>query len=107
MPTAAPSTCRCGGIKRNGLCDRCGVRKGNHKRTTKQRGYGHDWRKLSKAYRRANPLCEDCKRIGKVSAATSVHHRAKFVNKPELRLDWDNLVSLCDSCHSKRTRQGE
>jgi hypothetical protein len=55
------------------------------------------------------PLCEDCQERGSVTAATEVHHA-------EMRLAarltrglsaFDNVRSLCTSCHSARTRRGE
>ena len=36
-----------------------------------------------------------------------VHHIIKLADRPELRDDATNLMSLCHSCHSKRTAAGE
>lgn len=55
----------------------------------------------------ADPLCEDCMKAGHTEAANEAHHILKVATHPELRLDMDNLRSLCKSCHSKRTSRGE
>lgn len=39
--------------------------------------------------------------------ATEVHHIIKIAARPDLRLDQENLMSLCKSCHGRRTGRGE
>ena len=87
--------CQCGGIK--GSCDCKPV-----KQTTKQRGYGHDWRKLSERIRKEKPLCEDCLEKGKTKPATEVHHIKPISQAPHLRLAYSNLKALCSDCHDAR-----
>ena len=68
------------------------------------------WVKLRKAYRAANPLCELCKRDGRTTAGTQVHHIRPVGVWPEGGLRWDNLANLCTKCHAKvshRERRGE
>ena len=36
-----------------------------------------------------------------------VHHIKKLAEYPELKYDSNNLMSLCKSCHSIRTKNGE
>lgn len=72
-----------------------------------QRGYDKNWRALRDAYLAENPLCHDCQEQGHTKAAREVHHKHKVAEHPELRLDWDNLMSLCTECHSRRTARGE
>lgn len=69
---------------------------------TTERGYGHDWQKLRARKIRANPLCEECEKHGRVRVAQDVDHIVPFtsVNDP-LRLDWNNLRCLCRPCHNK------
>ena len=49
-------------------------------------------------------LCEMCLRRGKYTAATLVHHikpvTAENVNDPEITLNPENLMALCDDCHA-------
>jgi 5-methylcytosine-specific restriction endonuclease McrA len=54
---------------------------------------------------RQDPLCELCEEQDIVTAATQVHHRKAFHGLQDpLRLDWDNLQSLCEECHRKLER---
>lgn len=65
------------------------------------------WGKASKAYRAANPLCAECERNGVVRAAECVDHIEP--HKGDLVRFWsvENWQSLCDKCHSEKTRRGE
>lgn len=47
-------------------------------------------------------LCQDCKRYGRRTEATTVHHIKHADMFPELAYKNDNLVSLCEACHNKR-----
>lgn len=58
-----------------------------------------DWIKLSKEFRRFNPLCENCIEKGKIKSASEVHHKGKFKNRKEM-FDVLRLQSLCKSCHA-------
>jgi 5-methylcytosine-specific restriction protein A len=49
-------------------------------------------------YARAHPLCERCESAGKVVPMEVVHHISTISEGGE-RLAWDNLMSLCRSCH--------
>ena len=46
-------------------------------------------------------MCRECKRYGRQRPATTVHHIKHFDEFPELALDSDNLISLCEKCHNK------
>lgn len=88
--------CRCGAIV-EGRCGRCFTSK--HKQTTKERGYGHDWRVFSERFRVDVPLCQVCELSGQVRPATQVHHIRKIVDAPELRLHRQNCLAVCEDCH--------
>ena len=67
------------------------------------------WRRARKAaLERDFYICQDClaaKRRGEMirpRTATVVHHIQPIELRPDLKLDLDNLVSLCDPCHNKR-----
>ena len=92
-----PKLCKCGAIVAR-RCDRCYPPQ-QHKKSTKERGYGHDWRRLSERYRAQNPLCERCTMEGRTTPAEHVHHKIKIADAPELRLDANNLMALCVQCH--------
>lgn len=61
------------------------------------------WRKIRHAYRAAHPLCHDCLEAGITTVGTEVHH----IDNDWRNNDETNLMNLCTSCHSKRTRRGE
>lgn len=54
----------------------------------------------NKYYKHVHGLCEQCGRVGEI-----VHHKvyidSSTINKPEITLNWDNLILLCRSCHKK------
>jgi 5-methylcytosine-specific restriction protein A len=49
------------------------------------------------------PLCRFCTAKGRVVPATVVDHIETINEAPHLRLDLDNLRSLCKPCHDERT----
>lgn len=75
--------------------------------------YGTDaWKRCrAAALRRDHGLCQHCLKEGRRAVdahgrsfpvlATMVHHIRHLDEHPELALNLDNLVSLCDSCHEK------
>ena len=54
--------------------------------------------------RRSGGLCEMCLKSGVIRPATVAHHiihvTAKNVNDPQITLNPDNLMALCDDCHA-------
>ena len=71
------------------------------------RGYDHAWRKFRLAVLARTPLCQDCSAAGRVTAAVDVHHVELLRMRPDLRLDFSNVLALCHECHSARTGRGE
>lgn len=61
------------------------------------------WKKMrEKILRRDGYRCVDCRRYGRVTEATTVHHIQHYDEHPELALDPSNLISLCASCHNAK-----
>lgn len=54
------------------------------------------------AFRRENPLCEDCQKSGRVSESHHVDHIVEVSDDASKAYDWDNLRSLCRKCHNAR-----
>ena len=60
------------------------------------------WQSMRKAVlRRDKYLCVECKRYGRLTQATTVHHINHYDEYPELALEPSNLKSLCNACHNK------
>lgn len=60
------------------------------------------WRKLRAVKLRLNPLCEECERLGRVTPAQMVDHITP-INKGGASLDMENLQSLCNACHNRKS----
>jgi len=68
--------------------------------TRQERGYDKTWLRLRAAKLAEDPLCERCLAAGQTQEAHEVHHKIPFQGLDDpLRLDWDNLESLCRPCH--------
>lgn len=57
--------------------------------------------KRKKILRRDEYLCANCRRFGRTIQATTVHHIYPFELYPELKLESNNLISLCEKCHNE------
>lgn len=75
--------------------------------TAAQRGYGHKWRRESKAWLDRHPFCADCDRAGRIRLASLVDHIVP--HRGNMKLFWDrgNWQSLCKTCHGVKTGRGE
>ena len=59
-------------------------------------------RKRAVILRRDGYQCRLCKRYGKITEATVVHHIKHAEDYPELAYVNDNLISLCEACHNRQ-----
>jgi 5-methylcytosine-specific restriction endonuclease McrA len=60
------------------------------------------WRKKRAAIlARDNYRCVECKKYGRITEATIVHHIKPVEEYPELGYISSNLESLCAACHAK------
>ena len=100
------TACKCGGIVRDKVCDRCGPRVQKRPKTA-ARGYDGRWQRKRKRYLAEHPLCVDCEANDMVTPASEVHHVRKIKDRPDLRLEDANLMALCPPCHAIRTGRGE
>lgn len=51
--------------------------------------------------RRDGYICQWCKRYGRMTQASVVHHIQHLEDRPDLALNPENLISLCAKCHNK------
>lgn len=68
--------------------------------------YGKDWKRIRAAYLSEHPFCETCRKDGRITEASMVHHirplREGGAN------DEGNLMALCLSCHARlHSRRGD
>jgi 5-methylcytosine-specific restriction enzyme A len=75
--------------------------------TASQRGYTSRWRRAAKKFLQLNPLCEECRRQGRLVAAEEVDHIKPHRGDHQLFWDSDNWQALCKPCHLSKTARGE
>lgn len=67
--------------------------------------YGRTWKRIRDRHIAEHPLCEMCKKQGRITPAEEVHH-IKPLSQGGTHDD-SNLMSLCKECHSEITaREG-
>ena len=69
------------------------------------------WKKLRQAKLMANPLCQICLHRGIIKSSEDVHHDDSFMNytgnqRIYKAYDFNNLISVCKSCHSFLHNEG-
>jgi hypothetical protein len=61
---------------------------------------GRAWREVSKAFRNANPVCQVIENgVRCIQKPAAVHHLIAPEVRPDLRIAWENLVSVCARHH--------
>lgn len=68
------------------------------------------WKRCARGYRRSvGGLCERCKSKGLITPAEEVHHKIHLtpenINRPEIAMNWRNLIALCKDCHQQEHRK--
>lgn len=76
-------------------------------RSASSRGYTSRWRKASKQFLAAHPLCEECLRHGRYTKSEVVDHIVPHRGSFQLFWDRRNWQALCKSCHDKKTAKEE
>ena len=71
-----------------------------------KRRYGRAWKRIRDSYAASHPLCEECRKDGRLTPATVVDHI--IPHRGDQRLFWDehNWQPLCKSCHDQKTGSG-
>ncbi|PEL13815.1 HNH endonuclease [Bacillus sp. AFS017336] len=57
-------------------------------------------KKRDNVLRRDEYLCQECKRYGKSTTATTVHHIYPLEHYPQYGMKSSNLYSCCNTCHN-------
>ena len=68
-----------------------------------ERGYGARWQRMRGRFLAENPLCTECQREGRTTAATTVDHVKPHKGNPDLFWNKDNLQSSCTHHHNRKT----
>ena len=73
-----------------------------------QGSYNNAWAKMSKAYRRANPLCECCIVLGIMTDITPGDYKGCVdhmipITRGGSMYNLGNLLALCKSCHDTKS----
>lgn len=68
-----------------------------------QQGYGARWRKARLHFITRNPLCAECQRQGKTTAANEVDHVIPWKGDLEKFWNENNWEAKCKPCHSAKT----
>lgn len=76
---------------------------GPKRASREERGYDWRWRRASKVFLRANPVCVECRSRGRAEAATCVDHIRPHKGDQELFWDQENWQSLCFRCHNRKS----
>lgn len=71
-------------------------------RSSTQRGYGREHRKLREQLLRQEPLCRMCKAKGRITAATIADHIVPLA-KGGPRHTLDGLQPVCGPCHQDKS----
>src|SRR4030042_1596591 len=67
------------------------------------RGYTYRWHKKSRRYLGEHPLCMECLKENRTTAATVVDHKIPHRGNQELFWDESNWQSLCIYHHNQKT----
>ena len=74
-----------------------------HRQSSHSRGYDRRWQKIRTMHLSEYPLCVECQKQGKLTAATVVDHITPHKGDWTLFNNPANHQSLCASCHSFKT----
>lgn len=99
MPTAPPRACP------RPYCGKLNCREhstATPRKSTTARGYGYHWDVRRKRYLRSHPLCAECLRQGRTTAACIVDHVIPHRQDPVLYRDERNWQGLCRPCDDQK-----
>ena len=71
-----------------------------------QRGYDNKWRAARRSFLAENPLCAECMKEGRYTAATVVDHITPHRGDRALFWDRNNWQPLCGRHHAIKTASG-
>ena len=99
-PCAVPG---CPNLTERKYCEAHADRQRQDNRRPQNDIYNRRWRKVSKLFLAAHPLCVECQRQGKLTPATVVDHIVPHRGDPQRFWDENNWQGLCKPCHDRKT----
>lgn len=63
------------------------------------------WKRVRSAYRLEHPMCELCRKAGRLEPARQVDHIVPLEISLELAFEWTNLQALCTKCHALKSQE--
>lgn len=112
MPMSAPRPCLTPGcpalVRERARCPEHERKRDRERGTAHDRGYDARWRKARLAWLMWHPLCAECQRHGRTTAARVVDHIVPHKGDQQLFWDQTNWQSLCDytspyDCHGRKS----
>jgi 5-methylcytosine-specific restriction enzyme A len=110
MPSSPKTICPCGCrtiVEQGTRCERSRKQPRQwekNRESAHDRGYTAQWTKLSRQYRRMNPLCVICLTREILKACECTDHIIPVRCCRELSLDWGNLQAACSHCNTLKKR---
>lgn len=97
-------TCKSKGIKPPKIFGRIPWNKGLRQEKYRDKHGGVEYTKWRKAiYERDEYTCQNCKKVG---GKLQAHHIKSWKQYPELRLEINNGITLCEECHKLTDNYG-
>lgn len=103
-PRRPCTTPGCPELTDGGPCEKHKRQREQQRGSSTERGYDGRWERARKAWLAEHPLCAECERNGRVTAATVVDHI--IPHKGDYNLFWDsehNWQSMCKPDHDAKT----
>lgn len=106
MPMKPKKPCRhpgCPKLAAGLYCEEHAAGHRSDRETSSGRGYDSRWRRARKRFLAAHPLCEKCRKQGKLVKAYVVDHIIPHRGDEKLFWDEGNWQALCKNCHDSKT----
>ena len=110
MPQAPKRPCSwpgCAALTDGGRCEKHRKQQQKHidmqRGSAASRGYGARWQRVRSLYLAKHPLCAECQRNNRLTAASVVDHIKPHKGDQALFWDESNWQALCKHCHDSKT----
>lgn len=106
-PATLCRSCKTATHNTSGYCDECQERRvWRNEKKGDTFYWSPAWRKVRRLKLKQDPLCEDCKKQGRITPARLVDHIHE-IKDGGARLDLKNMRSQCYKCHAIKTAEAK